>query len=238
MKRGAKMAFEVTWIGQGGYLFNLGDKVLCVDPYLSDSMNNDGKFSRLLPIPIEPQELKADMIICTHDHIDHLDEATILKTNIKDIVYGGPDSCLQHYREIGIPEENIVAINRGDTYELGQAKIHGVHAEHIQDSIGVIVEYKDVRVYLAGDSLYHEKLLEAKKLRPNILICCINGRLGNMNYKEAAQLAMDLEVEIAIPSHYGMVAENTEDPSKFFRCLKGTSIIGMELEHGVKVRIP
>ena len=106
------MSFEITWLGQGGYLFNLGDKVLCIDPYLSNSMYNNGKYNRLLPIPIEPRELKADMIICTHDHIDHLDEATISKTNMNDILYAGPDSCQQHFRVIGIPVENIISLNR------------------------------------------------------------------------------------------------------------------------------
>ena len=232
------MALEITWIGQGGYLFKLGEKVLCVDPYLSNSMARDGAFERLLPIPIEPQELEADMIICTHDHIDHLDEATISQTDLNDILYGGPNSCLKRYRDIGIPEKNIIPINRGQAYELGQAKIHGVFAQHTEDSIGVIVEYADARVYLVGDSLYDEKLLEAKNLNPNILICCINGRLGNMSYKEAAQLAMDLGVEVAIPSHYGMVSENTEDPNKFLDCLKGTSITGIDLEHDIPFIVP
>ncbi len=232
------MSFEITWLGQGGYLFNLGDKVLCIDPYLSNSMYNDGKYNRLLPIPIRPKDLKADMIICTHDHIDHLDEATISKTNMNDILYGGPDSCQRRFKELGIPEENIISLNRDESYELGSANIRGVFAKHTQDSIGVVIEYGDAKIYLVGDSLYDERLLEVKDLNPNILICCINGRLGNMSYKEAAQLAIGLEVEIAIPSHYGMVAENTEDPNKFFDCLKGTSIVGMELQHGVSVTIP
>lgn len=232
------MALEITWIGQGGYVLRLGEKVLCIDPYLSNSMARDGKFERLLPIPFKPQDLKADMVICTHDHIDHLDEATILGTNMNDILYGGPDSCIKHYREIGIPEKNLVPINRGQIYELGKARIHGVFAQHTEDSIGIVVEYQEARIYITGDSLFDEKLLEVKKLEPNILICCINGRLGNMNYTEAAKLAIDLDVEVAIPSHYGMVAENTEDPGKFVEELKGTPITVIELEHGIPFIVP
>lgn len=227
------MALEITWIGQGGYLFKLGEKTLCIDPYLSNSMANDGKYERLVPIDIRPQELKTDMIICTHDHIDHLDEATISKTNINDILYGGPDSCIQHYRRIGIPDDNLIPINRGQTYKLGKARIHGVFAHHTEDSIGVVVEYEGVCIYLVGDSLYHEKLLEVSELNPDILICCINGKLGNMNYREAANLAISLGVQAAIPSHYGMVVENTEDPSKFLECLKNSSVKGLELEYGI-----
>lgn len=227
------MSLKITWIGQGGYILDLGEKRLCIDPYLSNSMARDGKNERLVPIFVEPEDLQVDMIICTHDHIDHLDEATISHTDMEDILYAGPDSCLNHYREIGIPEGNIVPLNREETYNLGEAKVHGVFAKHTEDSIGVIVEYRDEIIYIVGDSLYDEKLLEVKGLRPNILIVCINGRLGNMNFEEAAKLAIGLEVDTAIPSHYGMIVENTEDPNKFFNCLSGTAVEGVELFHGV-----
>ena len=227
------MSYEIMWIGQGGYLLNYNGKVVCIDPYLSNSMARDGKFERLVPVPIEPEDLEVDIIICTHDHIDHLDEATIKRTNMENILYAGPSSCQEHYRRIGVPEENIISLNRGETYDLEDVRINAVFAKHTEDSIGVVVEYKGSSIYITGDSLYDDELLEAKALKPNILISCINGRLGNMNYKEAADLAIKLDVNIAIPSHYGMVEENTEDPQKFFDCIEDTSIEGLELKHAV-----
>jgi len=224
------MAFDLTWIGQGGFILTLGDKKLCVDPYLSNSVMKLDNFDRLLPIPVEPKDLKVDMIVTTHDHMDHLDEETLKDTDWDNIKYAGPDSCIRHFKAMGIPEGNLVPLNIGQSVKLGDAVLHGVYAKHTRDSIGVVVEYRGVVMYLVGDSNYDERLAEAKKFNPDILITCINGKLGNMNFDEAATLAKQLKVKAAVPCHYGMFAENTEDPLNFKKALEGSGIAYVELE--------
>jgi L-ascorbate 6-phosphate lactonase len=113
---------------------------------------------------------------------------------------------------------------------LGDATIYGVYAAHTPDSIGVVVSFEGITCYLVGDSLYDDKLLNVKRYKPDILLCCINGKLGNMNYLEAAKLAGELDVKVAVPCHYGMFKENTEDPAKFLRELP-TNIKGFEMKH-------
>jgi L-ascorbate 6-phosphate lactonase len=211
------MSFELIWLGQGGYLFRFGEKVLCVDPYLSNSVFEAEGLQRIPPLPVQPQELQADLIITTHDHIDHLDEQTLW--HVQPTKIGGPASCLQHLCKMDIPEERLVHLGRGETLRLGEAVLHGVYAEHTTDSIGVVIEYEGTGIYLVGDSLYSDELLDAAQFHPSLLICCINGRWGNMNAAEAAKLAEKLHVKTAIPSHYGMFAENTADPEEFRRAL-------------------
>lgn len=225
------MSFEITWIGQGGFIFKLGDKVICTDPYLSNSVANADGFQRMVPIPFKPQELEADMIICTHDHIDHLDEETLKFTDFSQMLYAGPDSCLEHYRAMGIPDERLVCLNVGQKVELGDVVVHGVYASHTEDSIGVVIDCKGVTCYLVGDSLYDARLLDAKKHKPDILLCCINGKLGNMSYIDAARLAKGLNVKVAVPCHYGMFKENTEDPDKFLKELENSDISGFKMEY-------
>lgn len=216
------MLFELTWLGQGGYLFRLGEKSLCVDPYLSDSVFAAEGLRRIPPLPVKPQDLQADLILTTHDHIDHLDEATLRKTPITKI--GGPASCLQHLQSMGISKRQLVSLGRGESIRLGDAVLHGVFAEHTPDSIGVMIQYGGITVYLVGDSLYRKQLLKASEFHPDLLICCINGRWGNMNAQEAAKLAEQLNVKAAVPCHYGMFAENTADPEEFHHALQGTEI--------------
>ena len=225
------MAFQIKWIGQGGYILTLGDKLLCVDPYLSDACKIDGA-GRIIPIPFAPSELKVDMIVSTHDHEDHLDEETIRYTDYDHTLYGGPSSCIRHFKALGIPETQLRPLNRGETIGLGLggAVIHGVYAEHTPDSIGVVVDYEGVSVYIAGDSLFSEKLSDAKRYHPDILICCINGKLGNMPYTDTARVAKMLEVQAAVPSHYGMFAGNTEDPERLNEALAGSGIKYFEME--------
>jgi L-ascorbate 6-phosphate lactonase len=225
------MIMKVTWIGQGGFMFELGDKIVVVDPYLSNSVANADGFDRMVPAPFTPQELKADLIICTHDHMDHLDEETIKYTDFSRLLYAGPDSCLDHFRAIGIPDDRLISLNVGQSINIGDAVIHGVYAAHTQDSIGVVIEYDGLACYLVGDSLYEDRLLEAGKHNPDVLMSCINGKLGNMNYMDAANLAEGLGVKLAIPCHYGMFKENTEDPEKFLKELQTKGIPGFIMEY-------
>ncbi|NLO83600.1 MAG: MBL fold metallo-hydrolase [Clostridiales bacterium] len=218
-------------------MFQLGDKTVVVDPYLSNSVAEADGFERMVPAPFSPQELKADMIVCTHDHMDHLDEETIKYTDFSRILYAGPDSCIKHYRAIGIPGERLISLNIGQSVGIGDGVIHGVYAAHTQDSIGVVIEYDSIACYLVGDSLYDERLLEAGRYAPDVLLCCINGKLGNMNYLEAAGLAEKLGVKVAIPCHYGMFKENTEDPEKFLEELQIRGIPGFIVEYNRPYRI-
>ena len=62
------------------------------------------------------------------------------------------------------------------------------------------------------------------------MIVCINGKLGNMDYRSAARLAQEIGVKTAIPCHYGMFGENTEDPENFRSALSTTGVEYRELK--------
>ena len=51
-----------------------------------------------------------------------------------------------------------------------------------------------------------------------------------MNYKDAAKLARQLDVKVAVPAHYGMFKENTEDPNNFKKELNDSGISYKELK--------
>ena len=217
------MAFTVKWLGQGGFIVTVGNFSAVIDPYLTDDIYaRTGHNKRQRPVPLLAQSLKVDTLIATHDHDDHLDPATVIQTDLSQ--YAGPDSCLAHYKEIGIPKEKLVSFNRGDCFRAGDARFLAVPAEHTSDSIGVVVQYRGVTAYFSGDTLYSEALRDIGILGIDILFICINGRLGNMNYKEAAQLAGELPCHVAVPHHFDMFTENAADPNDFIRALDGSGV--------------
>ncbi len=62
-------------LGQSGVIVKGPDAVIYIDPYLSDSAGSPRSF----PPPIQPDEISnADYILCTHEHIDHFDPATLV----------------------------------------------------------------------------------------------------------------------------------------------------------------
>lgn len=218
------MEYTITWLGQAGYLITAGGVSLCVDPYLSNTVEEVEGLKRLVPPPVSPAELHVSYLLFTHDHLDHFDEPSLREISDSRTVYIGPPSCMA--RLDWVPPGRKIEISRGGALSLGPLTLRAVFASHTADSVGYLLqEGAQGGVYLTGDSLYDQRLLATKQYRPAALIVCINGKLGNMNYREAAQLARELGVYTAIPCHYGMFAENTEDPRRFADLLQGSGIL-------------
>ncbi|HEV2125918.1 MAG TPA: MBL fold metallo-hydrolase, partial [Chloroflexota bacterium] len=58
----------------------------------------------------------------------------------------------------------------------------------------------------------------------DVLCVCINGRMGNMNFEEAARLAGELNARTVIPMHFGVMPNNTIDPQLFLDALKAQGV--------------
>jgi len=64
---------EICWLGQGGFLIATPESRVVVDPYLSDCVFKKQQLARLHPFPVALDELKPDILLISHDHMDHLD---------------------------------------------------------------------------------------------------------------------------------------------------------------------
>ena len=219
-KKIPEKAIGIWWIGQGGFIFKTSEnKVIIADPYLSNSVEKNGGAKRMVEIPIKPEEVIADFLLCTHDHLDHTDPDTLTKTN-RVKVFIGPSSVCKHYKKLGIPKQKIIEINRREEKTFEDTKILATFAKHTEDSVGYLLNLSGIIIYITGDTEYDEKLKEVSKLKPEIMITCINGKAGNMNVKEAALLTKEINPKIVIPMHYGMFKENTADPKDFLKVLE------------------
>jgi len=217
-----KKSVAVWWLGQGGFLFKTSSGYLvAVDPYLSGSVN----LPRIVPVPVAPSELKADLLFCTHDHEDHADRATL--SHVKDITnFAGPGSVCRIYMACGIDKTKTISIDRGESKQIGPVKVTSVFARHTGDSVGVVLDLEGVTVYVSGDTEYDDKLKEVQAYRPDLMFICINGKWGNMSYADAVRLCGEVKPQMVIPMHYGMFAENTVDPQMFLDELKKTCCNG------------
>ena len=64
----------VQWLGQGGLLLEIAGLKILVDPYFSDSVANiNPKNYRRIPVKEEWFDIEPDVLIFTHDHVDHFD---------------------------------------------------------------------------------------------------------------------------------------------------------------------
>ena len=96
-------------------------------------------------------------------------------------------------------------------------------------------------VYFTGDTAYHELLAISVGLhKPDILVAVINPAFRNMGPIEAARLARELNVQIAIPCHYDMFPDNSLPPQLLRTNLivEGIGQRYRQLEHGKPFTFP
>lgn len=225
---------KISWLSQGSFLFDINGVRILVDPYMSDCLDDKG-FKRLIPFPLSLNELKPDLLVCTHDHLDHLDPETVknIAETYPECIISGPESCYEHFRSLDLKENQIKQLNVGSKISLPGVTLNAVIAYHTElKAIGIILETEGKKLYLSGDTIYDRGLINDCTKDSDIIIICINGRLGNMRWEDALSLVTELRPETALPMHYGLFAENTADPSHFINGCKDAGIKSFAMEVG------
>ena len=216
---------KIRWIGQSGYILNDGKTEICIDPYLSNVVDRIAKRGRMVKAPFLPEELKSDVIICTHNHLDHVDIDAIPLMKKGNMLFLAPSDAKNQLVECGVTK--FKEFDEGATEKIGDFEFTAVFADHTVPAIGVIVKHSRITMYFSGDTEYNEKLEELAKYNIDIMFICINGKLGNMNVDEAVKLTKIINPKVGIPTHYGMFESNTENPENYTSKLD----CGFEMKH-------
>ncbi len=191
---------------------------MAVDPYISDCVFKKEGLKRLHPFPVELEKLNPDMILVTHDHMDHLDPEGIpqIRAMYPSCCYAGPQRAYEHFLAMGIPAEKVTDIPMFSTHCFGAFTVSSVFASHSDPAAaGYVIECGGKKIYLSGDTLFDEKLLTPETSGMDLMLICINGKLGNMNADDALKIVKKQKPAMALPMHIGLFAENTEDPEPF-----------------------
>lgn len=210
----------VLWfLGQAGYYMESCGKRVLIDPYLSDSVaKSDARFQRVYPVPVDINEIQADLFLVTHDHLDHLDPETIFSYNHKDsTTFVAPRYAAKKLRAMGI--KKVITVDHGDEAEIDGVVVKGVFAlatsPDVLDTTGYLIRFPNGRtVYHSSDTAYCQLLLDACP-QAEVLLVCINGKCGNLNIEEAIRLTKAVNPQFAVPNHYDVMRLNSEDPEAF-----------------------
>ncbi len=240
------------WLGQHGFIVKLGERILYLDPFLSDHPR------RLVPSLVRPEQVtNAHLVFGSHDHTDHIDRDAwpAIAQASPGTRFVVPELLLDGLaRELGIAPERFVGMNDGDTLDVDGVAITGVAAAHEfldRDEasgrypyLGFVIEQGGCVVYHAGDTCSYEGL-QTKLLGRDfdVAFLPINGRdakrlaggcIGNMTYQEAADLAGALAPRLTVPAHFDMFEGNTEDPHLFteYMAVKYPHLRTIVPEHG------
>ena len=118
----------IRWLGQSGYILSGGGTVICIDPYLSDIVNEAAGRPRAREIPVCPEDLRADVLICTHNHLDHVDKGAIPFMKKDKMMFCAPSDCEETLKQLGVT--HYTAFDEGAKVKVGGFEISAVFADH------------------------------------------------------------------------------------------------------------
>ena len=119
--------------------------------------------------------------------------------------YNGACSGVVSCAEKGECLRRKLNIPSGTRHEL----CYAVHAEHSdRTAAGFILDDGEKTYYVSGDTLYNydviDEVLELVEDGVDYAFVPINGKGNNMNAKDAADFAYEIDAKCAIPLHYGL----------------------------------
>ncbi|MFH1078953.1 MAG: MBL fold metallo-hydrolase [Pseudomonadota bacterium] len=193
------MLDKIKWLGHASVRIE-AQKIIYIDPW---KIKNGPK---------------ADMILISHSHYDHLSPADIRKIIKEDTVIIAPGDAAAQL------SGDVRALKPGDKVTVGGVTVEAVPAYNIgkpyhpkaNNWIGFILTVEGKTIYYGGDT---DLIPEMKTIKADILILPVGGTY-TMAAKEAAEAVNMLRPEAAIPVHCGDLAGTLEDAATFKRLCK------------------
>ncbi len=208
---------EVTWLGQAGLLFDNGKTKIMVDPYLSNSVEKvEPQNKRRVPVREEIFQIEPDVMIFTHDHLDHYDPETapiFLAQGRKTKTVLCPSSVWRKARTLG-GGHNYVLFDRYTEWSEASFRFCAVKAAHSDPfAIGVIIEdlAEEKTYYITGDTLYSREVLADLPRGIDVVFLPINGVGNNMNVTDAERFFKNCGAKVAVPYHVSMFDDKSPD---------------------------
>ena len=225
----------VWWLGQSGFLLCHRGDCLVFDPYLSDSLTTkyaatDKPHVRMTERVVDPARLDCVQVVTTsHNHTDHLDAETLwplLRAAPGARLVGAAANRAFVRQRLGAElDARLTTLADGERVTVGAWTLEAVPAAHealAPEFAGFVASVGPFRVYHSGDTVRFPGMVD--RLRPqavDLALLPINGRAlerrvaGNLDGREAAELAREIGARWVVPCHYEMFAFNTASPAEF-----------------------
>ncbi len=225
---------EIIYHGHSCVQIAVGDKSLVIDPFLR---GNELAVTK-------PEDIKADYVLLTHAHIDHiLDAEPIAKANDAPVVAGVELAAYMSWKGVRTIEMNI-----GGTVDLGFAKAKMIQVFHSSGIVlhdkqqilyggmpaGYIVQCGGLTLLHAGDTgLFGDMKLIGERYDIDVAFIPM-GDNYTMGPEDAIQAAEWYGAKLVVPVHYNTFPVIQQDAEAFVRSLEAKQIKGRVLKPGRK----
>jgi L-ascorbate metabolism protein UlaG (beta-lactamase superfamily) len=231
---------SITFIGHATLLVQGAGVAILTDPMFSRRVG--GLFGRFAPPGVALKDLPPiDVVVISHNHRDHLDEASVLALG-KAVLYVVPLGLAPWFRARGLLRvveldwwQSIpvtTAAGRTATVTLVPAQHwswRGPLDERKSLWGGYVLDFADSRIYFAGDTGYPAAFQEIGRRFPGIDYALLPiGAYGprwfmkpqHMAPEEAARAFVELGARALVPMHYAtfrLADEPMDEPPRLLR---------------------
>lgn len=215
---------QITWYGHSAFRLDFGGTAVLIDPFFTG--NPSFKADKAAAIK------GVSHIVLTHGHGDHVgDTLDIAKSNGATVT--GDYDLLMWLAKKGL--EKLNPMNTGGTTDLGTFQVSMVRADHSSGSNegdvsvylgnphGVIVKAKgEPTVWHLGDTdIFSDMALLSEIHQPKVAIVPIGDRFTMGAATAALAVKRFLNVETAIPCHFGTFPIIDQTADAFAAAMKG-----------------
>lgn len=199
---------KTVWLGQAGLLIETNGITIIADPYLSNSVEKTEPHNyRRVAADESFLEIKPDVVLLTHSHLDHTDPETLCHYIKPEgfVTVLAPTNAYTVLREkFSAVNNNFVLFNPHTVWTEKGVKFTAVKAEHSdRTAIGIIIETECKKLYITGDTLYNTDVLKELPSDIDYVFLPVNGKGNNMNMTDAAAFCEEIGAK-AIPMHCGL----------------------------------
>jgi L-ascorbate metabolism protein UlaG (beta-lactamase superfamily) len=200
---------KVHWLGHDSFVLE-GSRTVVIDPFQAKG------------------NYKADVLLISHEHSDHLSEDDIRRFTSPSTTVVAPKICEGplgkisldkrfvepgHKVEVkGIPIEAVPAYNLNKFREPGK-----VFHPKSDGRVGYVVTLDGARFYHAGDT---DAIPEMKSLDVDVAFLPVSGTYV-MTADEAAGAARAMMTKVAVPMHYAKIVGSLQDAQRFKELVGG-----------------
>ena len=220
---------KVTYIGHACFLLDNGSQKILIDPFISG--NPQAK--------ITEEQKKADFILISHGHGDHLGDAIELAKASGATVISNFELCT-YCNQQGVKNIHPLHVGGGNKFPFGSLKLTIAHhgstlGDKLQyggSPVGFIVRTGGKVIYHAGDTgVFLDMKLIGELDDIDLALLPIGGNF-TMDIEDAVKAVELLKPQKAIPMHYDTFDMIACDPGDFVRKIKPMGVEGIVLKQG------